>query len=498
MSAVNEFNKRQRRAGLEQLRDSTLFREFSYINGEWCASEDGKLIEVFNPADGSFLGSVACLSPKQSVRAIQVADSAFTRWSQMLPQERSRLLRRWFELMNEHQHDLALMITLEQGKPLSEARGEIDYAASFLEFYAEEAKRPNIEGVTSHLYHAEMEVWREPLGVAGLITPWNFPSAMITRKAGAAMAAGCAVLVHPSRETPFSALMLAELAERAGIPSGVFNVLTGDAKTIVEPWMDSPVVRAISFTGSTEIGRLLFRQSADTVKRMVLELGGHAPFIVFADADMERAVDCAISAKFATSGQDCLGANRFYIERPVYEEFCKRFAEKTAQLTVGRGIDDPDVGPLMNAKAIEKQIEHVDDAKEKGAIVLTGGVPHPAGDLFYHPTVLADVPDDALVFNEETFGPVAAIAPFDAEEEVIARANNTEYGLVSYVHTDNAQRIYRITRALEFGMVAVNRTKVTGAPIPFGGMKQSGVGREGARLGMEEFTEIKYVCRNYG
>ena len=497
MNAANELDKRQRRAGLDQLRDSTLFREFSYINGKWCASEDGKLVEVFNPADQSYLGSVACLTPKQSAQAINLANQAFDDWSRVLPQKRSKLLRRWFELMNDHKEDLALMMTLEQGKPLSEARGEIDYAASFLEFYAEEAKRPNIEGVTSHLEHAEMEVWREPVGVAGLITPWNFPSAMITRKAGAAMAAGCTVLVHPSKETPFSALMLAELAERAGIPAGVFNVLTGDAKTIIEPWMESPMVRVISFTGSTEIGRLLFRQSADTVKRMILELGGHAPYIVFADANMEHAVDCAISAKFATSGQDCLGVNRFYIERPVYEAFCKRFAEKAAQLSVGKGIDDPDLGPLINAKAIKKQIEHVTDAKEKGAIVLTGGTMHPAGELFFQPTVLADVPNDALIFSEETFGPVAAIAPFDDEEEVIKRANDTEYGLVSYVHTNNTQRIYRITRALQFGLVAVNRTKLTGAPIPFGGMKQSGIGREGARVGMEAYTDIKYVCRNY-
>ena len=333
--------------------------------------------------------------------------------------------------------------------------------------------------------------------MAALITPWNFPSAMITRKAAAALAAGCTVLVHPSHETPFSALALAELAERAGLPAGVFNVVTGDAATIVEPWLNDPRVRALSFTGSTEIGKHLYRRSADTVKRLVLELGGHAPFILFADADMDQAVDEAIKAKFATSGQDCLGANRFFVERDVYEAFCEKFAARTAELSVGIGMDDPDIGPLMNEKAVAKQRQHVEDAVKRGARVLTGGKGHEAGALFFEPTVLADVPADALIMHEETFGPVAAIAPFDSEEEALARANDTEYGLVAYLHTQDPRRIYRASRALQFGMVAVNRTKVTGAPIPFGGMKQSGIEREGSRLGMEAFTEVKYVCRDW-
>ena len=385
----------------------------------------------------------------------------------------------------------------EQGKPISESRGEIDYAAAFLEFYAEEARRPNIESVTSHLPDAEVEVWREPVGVAALVTPWNFPSAMLTRKAAAALAAGCTVVAHPSIETPFSALALAELAVRAGMPDGVFNVITGDAPEIVGAWMEDPRIRAVSFTGSTEIGRLLYRQGADTIKRLVLELGGHAPFVVFADADKDQAVDEAIKAKFATSGQDCLGANRFLIERPVYDAFCKAFAERTKTLTVGKGIDDPDIGPLMNAKAVAKQQEHVDDAKARGARVLCGGGGHAAGELFFQPTVLADVPADAKIMHEETFGPVAAIAAFDTEDEAIERANATEYGLVAYLHTQDPRRIYRASRAMRFGMVAVNRTKVTGAPIPFGGMKQSGLGREGSRLGLEAFTEVKYVCRDW-
>ena len=482
---------------MSRLDDPKLLRSFSYIDGKWTAATDGASLRVTNPADGSEFGEIAALSSDDSAAAIDAAQTAFTGWAALLPQERSTILRRWFELMGEHREDLARIMVLEQGKPISEARGEIDYAAAFIEFYAEEAKRPNIESVTSHLPDAEVEVWREPLGVAALITPWNFPSAMITRKAAAALAAGCTVLVHPSAETPFSALALAELAERAGLPAGVFNVITGNAATIVEPWLNDARVRALSFTGSTEIGKHLYRRSADTVKRLVLELGGHAPFILFADADMDQAVDEAIKAKFATSGQDCLGANRFFVERSVYETFCEKFAARTAMLSVGIGMDDPDIGPLMNEKAVAKQRQHVEDAVKKGARVLTGGKVHQAGDLFFEPTVLSDVPAEALIMHEDTFGPVAAIAPFDTEEEALARANDTEYGLVAYLHTQDPRRIYRASRALQFGMVAVNRTKVTGAPIPFGGMKQSGVEREGSRLGMEAFTEVKYVCRDW-
>ncbi len=479
------------------LHNASLWREDAYLDGAWCCGEDNVRFDVTNPADGAQIASVASVSATQSAAAVAAADKAFAEWSMLLPQERSQILRRWYELIVENKEDLALIMTLEQGKSLDEARGEIDYGASFVEFYAEEAKRPNIEGVTSHLKGAEVEVWREPLGVAGLITPWNFPNAMLTRKAAAALAAGCVVVTHPSRETPLSALALAELAARAGFPPGVFNVLPGEAKVIVGEWMRTPVVRVISFTGSTEVGRLLFRQSADTVKRMVMELGGHAPFLVFADADLEHAAECAISAKFATSGQDCLAANRIMVERPVYAEFCEKFAAKTSKLSVGNGLDNAAIGPLINERALAKQIEHVEDALAKGARVLAGGDRHQAGKLFYQPTVIADVSYDAMVFNEETFGPVAAIAPFDDEDEALARANQTEYGLVAYVHSENAHRIYRLTRALQYGMVAVNRTKVTGAPIPFGGVKQSGLGREGARLGMEAYTEVKYVCRDY-
>lgn len=477
------------------LSDRDLLRDRSRIGGDWVGSETR--FEVRDPADGAVLGSVAAMSAEQSRAAIDSAQAAFPGWAGTLPQDRSAILRRWFELVTEAREDLARIMTVEQGKPLSEARGEIDYAASFIEFYAEEAKRPNIEGVTSHLPDAEVELWLEPVGVVALITPWNFPAAMLTRKAAAALAAGCSVLAHPSAETPHSALALAELAARAGVPPGVFNVVTGDAATIVGPWTEDPRVRALSFTGSTEIGRVLYRQSAATVKRLVLELGGHAPVIVFSGAELDHAVAETIKAKFATSGQDCLGANRIYVERPVYDEFCRRFTAATQALTVGRGMDDPDIGPLMNEGAVAKQEEHVADALAKGARLACGGSRLPLGDLFYAPTVLTDVPHDAKIMREETFGPVAALTPFDSEDEVIARANDSEFGLVAYVHSLNPRRIYRVSRALQYGMVAVNRTKVTGAPIPFGGMKQSGIGREGARRGMEAFMEIKYVCRDW-
>ncbi|NNF90795.1 MAG: NAD-dependent succinate-semialdehyde dehydrogenase [Boseongicola sp.] len=477
--------------------DPDLLRSRAFLGGRWVSAADGATQSVTDPADGAGLGLVASLNTDEARDAAKAAQDAWPAWAGTLPQERTALLRRWFELMIHHREDLAKIMTAEQGKPISESRGEIDYAAAFVEFYAEEARRPNIESVTSHLPDAEVEVWREPVGVAALVTPWNFPSAMLTRKAAAALAAGCTVVSHPSIETPFSALALAELASRAGMPDGVFNVVTGSAPEIVGAWMEDPRIRAVSFTGSTEIGRLLYRQGADTIKRLVLELGGHAPFVVFADADLDQAVDEAIKAKFATSGQDCLGANRFLIERPVYDAFCKAFTERTRALKVGKGIDDPDIGPLMNAKAVAKQQEHVDDALSQGARLLCGGGSHEAGNLFFEPTVLADVPGDARIMHEETFGPVAAIARFDTEDEAITRANDTEYGLVAYLHTQDPRRIYRASRAMRFGMVAVNRTKVTGAPIPFGGMKQSGLGREGSRLGLEAFTEVKYVCRDW-
>jgi aspartate-semialdehyde dehydrogenase len=479
------------------LQDAALLAAASYIDGGWAAAAETGSLAVTNPANGATVQQVATLGAEGAVRAVATAHRAFPGWAALLPQQRSDILRRWFTLMMAHKEDLARIMTLEQGKPISEARGEIDYGASFAEYFAEEAKRPDIMSVTSHLPSAEVELWREPVGVAALVTPWNFPLAMITRKAAAALAVGCTVVVHPSKETPLSALALAELAERAGFPAGVFNVVIGEAATIVGAWTADTRVRALSFTGSTEVGRLLYAQCAQSIKRLSLELGGHAPFIVFADADLDKAVEEAIGAKFATSGQDCLGANRFFIERPVYDEFCRRFTERARALTVGHGLDDPDIGPLMNQAAVDKQKAQVADALATGATLLCGGESHSLGPLFFQPTVLAGVPGEAKIMQEETFGPVAALSAFDDEAEVTARANATEYGLIAYLHTREPARIYRLSRALEFGMVAVNRTKVTGAPIPFGGMKQSGIGREGARQGMEAFTEVKYVCRDY-
>jgi len=484
------------KASLSPLADPRLFREFAYVGGAWTAGSGSRTIDVTNPADGSRLGCAAALPAADANEAVAIAQRAFGPWSAQLPAARSEILRRWHALILAAKDDLARLMVLEQGKPLSEALGEIDYAASFVEFYAEEAKRLNVESVTSHLPGCEMRVLRQPVGVAALVTPWNFPSAMLTRKAAAALAAGCTIVAHPSSQTPFSALALAELAERAGFPAGVFNVVTGDAPQIVGAFTSSPLVRALSFTGSTEIGRLLYAQSAPTIKRLILELGGHAPFLAFADCDFDLAVDRAIAAKFATSGQDCLAANRFYIERPIYERFVEAFTDKVKAMRVGAGMTDPDIGPLMNDGAIAKQKEHVADALSRGARLLTGGGVHRAGPLFFEPTVLADVPETAMIFREETFGPVAAFAPFDDEADALARANLTETGLVAYLHTQNNARIARLCNGLEFGMVAVNRTKITGAPVPFGGVKQAGLGREGSRHGLEAYTDLKYVCRD--
>jgi aspartate-semialdehyde dehydrogenase len=480
---------------LSRLADPCLLRDQGYIDGQWTGSRKGESFEVRDPSTLKPFCRVAALGAEETGRAIDAAARAFPKWRSLLPQERSAILRAWHGLILDGREDLALIMTLEQGKPLDESRGEIDYAASFIEWYAEEAKRANVENITSHLPNAEMSVERVPIGVAGVVTPWNFPSAMLTRKAAAALAAGCSIVAHPSSWTPLSALALAELAERAGFPAGVFNVVPGDAETIVGNLCDDTRVRALSFTGSTEIGRLIAARCARTMKQLIMELGGHAPLMIFDDADPEKAVEIAISAKFATSGQDCLAANRIYVQRGLYSRFCEAFAEKAAALTVGRGfLPGVEIGPLMHERAIEKVEAQITDALERGARCLTGGGRHQAGKLFLQPTVLADVPESALVMREETFGPLAAITPFDDEADVTARANDSEYGLAAYLVTQDQQRIRRMSRNLEFGMLAVNRVKLTGAPVPFGGVKQSGLGREGSRHGMEAFTELKYIC----
>lgn len=482
------------RNALDRLRDPRLLRELAYVDGKWIAGRDAATVAVDDPATGDVIARVASLDLAAVDMAINAARRAFSAWRDRLPQERSAILRRWFDLIIAAKDDLALIMTLEQGKPLKESRGEIDYAASFVEWYAEEAKRLNAESVTSHLSGAEMIVRREPLGVIGVVTPWNFPSAMLTRKAAAALAAGCTVVAHPSSETPLSALALAELGERAGLPAGVFNVLTGKASEIVGRMCEDARVRGMSFTGSTEIGRLIAAQCAPTVKRLVMELGGHAPLIVFDDANLAKAVQIAMDAKFATSGQDCLAANRIFVQRGIYDRFNALLAARIAELSVGGGINDPDIGPLMHERAVAKIEEHVANAQSKGARCLAGGKRDERGPLFYQPTLLVDVPADAAIMHEETFGPVAAVTPFDTEDEVIARANDTEYGLVAYVVTESGRRQMRLGRTLEYGMVAINRVKITGAPIPFGGFKQSGLGREGSRHGIEAFTDLKYLC----
>jgi aspartate-semialdehyde dehydrogenase len=484
---------------LDRLADRRLLRELAYVDGRWTAGPQAASFAVTDPASGRVIAEVASLDADGTQTAIDAAQAAFAGWNGLLPQARAAILRRWFKLVLAAREDLALIMTLEQGKPLTEARGEIDYAASFIEWYAEEGKRLNAESVTSHLPGAEMIVRREALGVVGVVTPWNFPSAMLTRKAAAALAAGCTIVAHPSSETPLSALALAELGERAGFPAGVFNVVTGDAAEIVGAMCRDPRVRALSFTGSTEIGRLIYGQCAPTVKRLVLELGGHAPLILFDDADLTRAVDIAVDAKFATSGQDCLAANRIYVQRGLYQRFCDAYAQRVSALKLGRGLDaETEVGPLMHARAVEKVEQQVRDAVQRGARCLVGGKRSGLGDLFFEPTFLADVPDDAAIMQEETFGPVAAITPFDNEIEVVARANASEYGLVAYVVTENGARQMRMGRVLNYGMVAINRVKITGAPIPFGGVKQSGLGREGSRHGMEAFTELRYLCIEAG
>ncbi len=480
---------------IETLRDSGLLRDQCYIGGQWRKAATHDVVDVYNPSDATHIGSVPDLSVAQATEAVDAADTAFPAWAHALPKERAQKLRQWGVLMLAERQDLALIMTLEQGKPLHESLGEIDYAASFLDWYAGEAERLNVEGITPHLEGCDMRVSRVPVGVSALITPWNFPSAMITRKAGAALAVGCTVVVKPAPETPFSALALAVLAERAGIPAGVFNVITGDAPLLAKTLCDDLRVRALSFTGSTRIGKQLLQWSAPTLKRVSLELGGHAPFIVFDDVDIERAVTDAVAAKFQTSGQDCLAANRIYIHDAIYADFCQRFAAATKHLKVGDGLSrDTDIGPLMHQGATDKCLQHVDDARAKGARILAGGGRHSLGGLFFEPTVIADVTPDMAISSEETFGPVAALSRFSSEDQVIGLANATQYGLAAYLYTGDGTRATRLASRLEFGMVAVNRIKMTGAPIPFGGMKQSGLGREGSRHGIDAFSDIQYIC----
>ena len=478
-----------------KLDDPRLLREQGYINGKWCAADKKGVIKVTNPSDGSVLGTIPDMGTAETAHAIETAHTALASWRRHLAHERADHLLAWHAEMLRHKEDLARLMTLEQGKPIGESRGEIDYAASFIRWFAEEARRLYGCTIPTHLHGRTLFSQHDPVGVVACITPWNFPSAMITRKAAAAIAAGCPVIVRPASETPFSALALAELADRAGLPEGVFSVVTGSARTISGEFFRDSRVRAMSFTGSTEVGRKLIEQGAQTVKKMSMELGGHAPFLAFDDMDPKQAAEAAVAAKFQTTGQDCLAANRIYVQRGIYEEFLRHFQAATEKLKVGDGFEDGvELGPLMNQAAIDKCQEHVDDATARGARLLTGGGLHERGGLFYQPTVLADVTPEMTISTEETFGPVAAITTFDDEDEALELANGTEYGLVAYLFTHDNGRILRLSEYLEYGMVAVNGVKITGAPIPFGGFKQSGLGREGGHEGITEFTEVKYVC----
>lgn len=474
------------------LTDQSLFRQECYINGQWVGSDTR--IEVTNPATGVVIGSIPSLGQKETAEAIKGAEIAQKEWAKTPAKQRGQIMRRWFDLMMQHQDDLARIMTAEQGKPFAEAKGEITYGASFVEFFAEEARRIYGETVPSPWPNGRIIVIRQPVGVVAAITPWNFPNAMITRKAAAALAAGCSFVVKPSEETPFSAFALAVLAEQAGIPKGVFSVITGVAKDIGSEMTSNPIVRAISFTGSTAVGKLLMAQCASTVKKIGLELGGNAPFIVFDDADLDAAVQGAMMSKYRNAGQTCVCANRLLVQEGVYDAFVAKLTAAVNQLKVGEGFGEGvTTGPLINAKAIKKVEEHVADAIAKGGTVTTGGKRHALGGSFFEPTIIRDVTTDMLVAREETFGPVAPIFRFKTEEEAIRMANDTEFGLACYFYTRDIGRVWRVGEALEYGMVGINEGIISTAEAPFGGVKESGVGREGSIHGIDEYVEIKYM-----
>lgn len=474
------------------LSDKSLFRQECYINGQWVGSDTR--IEVTNPATGVVIGSIPSLGQRETAEAIKSAEIAQKEWAKTPAKQRGQIMRRWFDLIVKHQDDLARIMTAEQGKPFAEAKGEVTYGASFVEFFAEEARRIYGETVPSPWPNGRIVVIRQPVGVVAAITPWNFPNAMITRKASAAIAAGCSFVVKPSEETPFSAFALAELAEQAGIPKGVFSVITGIAKDIGGEMTSNPVVRAVSFTGSTAVGKLLMAQCASTVKKIGLELGGNAPFIVFDDADLDAAVQGAMLSKYRNAGQTCVCANRMLVQEGIYDAFVTKLTDAVNALKVGDGFSEGvTTGPLINGKAITKVETHIADAISKGGKVTTGGKRHALGGSFFEPTIIRDVTTDMLVAREETFGPVAPIFRFKTEEEAIAMANDTEFGLACYFYTRDIGRVWRVGEALEYGMVGINEGIISTAEAPFGGVKESGVGREGSIHGIDEYVEIKYM-----
>ena len=482
-----------------KIQDHDLLRRQAYLGGEWVDADSGLTLMVTDPANGEVIAEVPDMGIAETRRAIQAAEAAWPAWRVLTAGERSQRLRLWHDLMLESQEDLARIMTAEQGKPLAEARGEIAYAASFIDWFAEEGRRVYGDIIPPHLADKRILVLKQPIGVCAAITPWNFPSAMLTRKAAAALAAGCTLVARPASETPLSALALAVLAERAGIPAGVFNVITGASGPIGQELTSNPVVRKLSFTGSTAVGKLLMRQCADTLKKLSLELGGNAPFIVFDDADLEAAVAGAIQSKYRNTGQTCVCANRFLVQDGIYDDFAARLAEQAGELKVGPGLESGVVqGPLINQAAVAKVEAHIADALDKGACLLAGGARHALGGTFFQPTVLADVDAGMLVAREETFGPVAPLFRFQTEAEAINLANATEFGLAAYFFTRDLARAWRVSEALEYGLVGINTGLVSTAVAPFGGVKQSGLGREGSRYGIEEYLEIKYVCLQLG
>jgi succinate-semialdehyde dehydrogenase/glutarate-semialdehyde dehydrogenase len=477
------------------LKDPSLLRQQAYIDGAWCDAVEGNMITVHNPATGEQLGTVPRMGAQETRRAIDAASAAWPAWRKKTAKERGAILRKWNDLMLENADDLALIMTAEQGKPLAESKGEIAYAASFLEWFAEEGKRVAGDTLASPWPDKRVVVTKEPIGVCAAITPWNFPAAMITRKVGPALAAGCPMVLKPAELTPFSALALAVLAERAGVPKGVFSVLTGDSKAIGGEMTSNPTVRKLSFTGSTAVGRLLMEQCAPTVKKLSLELGGNAAFVVFDDADIDAAVEGAIASKYRNAGQTCVCANRIYVQDGVYEQFAQKLVAAVGKLKVGNGADaGVTQGPLIEEKAVLKVEEHIADALSKGARLLVGGKRHELGHSFFQPTVLADVKAGMQVAREETFGPLAPLFRFKTEDEVVKLVNDTEFGLASYFYSRDIGRVWRVAEAIETGMVGVNTGLISTEVAPFGGVKQSGLGREGSQYGMDDYLVVKYIC----
>src|SRR5688572_10817794 len=477
------------------LTDSKLFRQSCYVDGTWIDAASGGTIAVDNPATGEVIGTVPKFGGAETRQAVEAAARAMPVWRKKTAKERAIVLRRWFDLMMANQEDLARLMTTEQGKVLSESRGEVAYAAGFLEWFGEEAKRVYGDTIPGHQADKRIVVIKQPIGVAACITPWNFPLAMITRKAGPAIAAGCTVVLKPASQTPFSALALAELAERAGIPKGVFNVITGSASEIGGEITSNPIVKKLSFTGSTEVGKVLMQQCAGTVKKVSLELGGNAPFIVFDDADLDAAVEGAMASKFRNTGQTCVCANRIFVQDGVYDAFATKLTDKVAAMQVGNGLEAGVAqGPLIEMKAVEKVEEHIADALAKGARVMTGGKRHEKGGQFFQPTVLANVTPAMKITHEETFGPVAPLYRFKGENELLGLANDTEYGLAAYFYSRDIGRVWRVAEGIEAGIVGINVGIISTEVAPFGGMKESGIGREGSKYGIEEFLEVKYLC----